>query len=60
MSPFERSIGLVCPFLLVLWEKETFSLLVLDEAYFGLDGVIPDRLYLYPGQLKGLKFGNDM
>ena len=59
MSPFERLVGFVCPFHLALWEKETFSLQVPDEAYFGLDGVILDGLYAGLGRPKGLEFEKD-
>ena len=59
VSLFERSVDLVCPFCLALWKKESFSLLMPDEAYFGPDGVIPDVLHVCPGQPKGLEFGKD-
>lgn len=59
VSSFERSANLVFPFHLTLWQKENFSLLVLDKAYFGLDGVIRYELYVCPGWPKGLEFGND-
>ena len=59
ICPFERSVDLVCPFCLALWKKESFSLLMPDEAYFGPDGVIPDVLHVCPGQPKGLELGKD-
>lgn len=49
MGPSGMPVGLVYPFRLTLWKKENFSLLVLDEAYLGLDRVIPNRLYVCPG-----------
>ena len=44
---------------MALWKKEDFSLLVSDRVYLGPDEVIPDRLYVCPGQSKGLEYGND-
>ena len=40
VSLSKRLADLAFPFHLTLWEKENFSLLVLDKAYFGPDGVI--------------------
>ena len=35
-------------FCLALWEKGTLLLLVLNETYLGLDGMIPDGLHTRP------------
>ena len=59
MSPFERSVGLVCPFRLTLWKKENFSFLVSGGACLGPDGVILDGLYAGLGRPKGLEFKKD-
>ena len=57
---YERSIDLVYPFHMTLWKKESFSLLVLDEAHLGPDGVIQNELYVCLRRPKGLEFGKDM
>ena len=52
-------IGLVCPFCLTLWKKENLPLMVSDGAYLGPDGVLPNRLYVFPGRPKGLESKKD-
>ena len=59
VSLFEKSVDLVYLFRLVLWKKENFSLLVLDDAYLGPDRVILNGLYVCPSQPKCLESGND-
>lgn len=59
ISPSKRSTDLVCQFRLTLWNKVNFTLLVSDRAYIGLNRVIPDELYVYPGRPNGLEYRKD-
>ena len=59
ICPSETPVSLACQFHPTLWNKGNLSLLVPNETYLGLDGVIPNELQVCPDRPKGLELENN-